>query len=410
MSLASNLATLGALMKTNLETKGVSGLNSNMGLTTLANKILDINNNNESVYLFSDSEIIQSGDTINIYAAASVDGRELLKNQRVYIRYSNVNFNNHSAYSGDVPDIDVPLEAPCTFSWVHTRGVVKVLDDYSQTICTFNPGQVLIDNNISTPALCNLVWDGAGYFKFYVNGVDYTSSAQSAGLSSYHAQGGIMMTFVPVTHLQPMAISNLTSFYGEYPHGISGEKVGYTGNNGIISYSYTGFGCGKIYIRAQTIIEERTLLQETYEVTDCLVIDVGTNDIWNVIGTNANLTNNTTTRTFTGNQWSYTQLKVNGSVDIAKDNYCVEFDIVSTTNTSGNAYTSFNLRDSASHNIYLQSNKQYKIEIKDKIYYWIDGVAQTPLTHNITTTFQLQMVLREADMNIVFKNFKIYPI
>lgn len=50
MSISSNLATLGALMKTNLETKGVNGLNSNMGLTTLANKILDIHVND---YLFN---------------------------------------------------------------------------------------------------------------------------------------------------------------------------------------------------------------------------------------------------------------------------------------------------------------------------------------------------------------------
>lgn len=42
MSLAANLQNLGALMKTNLETKGVENLTRNMGLTTLANKILEI--------------------------------------------------------------------------------------------------------------------------------------------------------------------------------------------------------------------------------------------------------------------------------------------------------------------------------------------------------------------------------
>ena len=41
MSLSENLHNLGALMKTNLETKGINGLTGNEGLTTLANKILD---------------------------------------------------------------------------------------------------------------------------------------------------------------------------------------------------------------------------------------------------------------------------------------------------------------------------------------------------------------------------------
>lgn len=50
MSIANNLYALGALMKTNLEEKGVTGLNSNMGLTTLANKILEINTCIESIY------------------------------------------------------------------------------------------------------------------------------------------------------------------------------------------------------------------------------------------------------------------------------------------------------------------------------------------------------------------------
>ena len=42
MSLGENLYNLGALIKTNLEKKGVTGLTGNEGLTTLANKILDI--------------------------------------------------------------------------------------------------------------------------------------------------------------------------------------------------------------------------------------------------------------------------------------------------------------------------------------------------------------------------------
>lgn len=48
MSLSENLYNLGALMKTNLKKKGVTGLTGNEGLTTLANKILDIECNGSS--------------------------------------------------------------------------------------------------------------------------------------------------------------------------------------------------------------------------------------------------------------------------------------------------------------------------------------------------------------------------
>lgn len=48
MSLSENLHNLGALMKTNLEEKGINGLTGNEGLTTLANKILDIEGSDSS--------------------------------------------------------------------------------------------------------------------------------------------------------------------------------------------------------------------------------------------------------------------------------------------------------------------------------------------------------------------------
>ena len=48
MSLSENLYNLGALIKTNLEKKGINGLTGNEGLTTLANKILDIEGSGSS--------------------------------------------------------------------------------------------------------------------------------------------------------------------------------------------------------------------------------------------------------------------------------------------------------------------------------------------------------------------------
>ena len=62
MSLSENLYNLGALMKTNLEKKGVTGLTGNEGLTTLANKILDIECNSSSKNIVANF----TGDSISL--------------------------------------------------------------------------------------------------------------------------------------------------------------------------------------------------------------------------------------------------------------------------------------------------------------------------------------------------------
>ena len=111
----------------------------------------------------------------------------------------------------------------------------------------------------------------------------------------------------------------------------------------------------------------------------------------------------------TGPQWSYMRLLINNTYDIPRDNYCIEFDVIDTNNTSTNV--SLNLYDGTSHNIYLLPNIHYKIIISDKIYTYANDVALIPLSYDSTkTTFQVQFSLRNNDITLTFRNFIMYTL
>lgn len=144
---------------------------------------------------------------------------------------------------------------------------------------------------------------------------------------------------------------------------------------------------------------------ETYGVYDCIVVDDGiSNTVWS-LNSNAQLTDNNSIRTLTGNQWSYIRLLINGSSNIPSGSYCVEFDTVNVTGQCG-----LNIYQSSSHNTILSSNAHYKIIISDKIYVNVDGVAQNPQIYDTESVFQFQFVLRLADSSLEFKNLMVYPI
>ena len=72
-SLYQNIQALGNRMVSNLTAKGVSAQFSDGGLT-LADKILDINDFNDGVFLASDKKIAQSSNTVHLSAMVVDDG------------------------------------------------------------------------------------------------------------------------------------------------------------------------------------------------------------------------------------------------------------------------------------------------------------------------------------------------
>lgn len=107
--------------------------------------------------------------------------------------------------------------------------------------------------------------------------------------------------------------------------------------------------------------------------------------------------------------WAYIRVTINNSYNVIYDEYCIEFDVVDTNNTSTNA--ALNLYDGTSHNIYLLSNTHYKIIISDKFYPYANDVPQNPISYDTSkTSFQTQFALRNENTTLTFKNFIMYNL
>lgn len=270
MSIANQLHTLGALMKTNLETKGITGLTGNEGLTTLTNKILEIKQG-DGLFLFSDGKTFQKGDICNIYALLTEDG-ERVSNADIDLIISNVDSDDIVEYYHDFSEIPPFLyreflAEPCTFSWRHTQGRVGVTDDiYGNNIIEIPVQTIIQENNISGAPLCNLVWTGTE-LKLYINGVDYTNDAFN-GTYSYSVNQ-ICIGFEQIQGGLVPQIMDVFSILGKFTHAVYIEDMITTGANGLASYSYSGVGAGDITVTASY----RSLLQETYELNDLFFYD-----------------------------------------------------------------------------------------------------------------------------------------
>ena len=124
---------------------------------------------------------------------------------------------------------------------------------------------------------------------------------------------------------------------------------------------------------------------------------------------NATITRLNSGTLLSGPMWAYIRVIINNSYNVIYDEYCIEFDVVDTNNTSTNA--ALNLYDGTSHNIYLLSNTHYKIIISDKFYPYANDVPQNPIYYDISkTSFQTQFALRNENTTLTFKNFIMYNL
>lgn len=172
MSISSNLATLGALLKRNLETKGVPGLNSNMGLTTLANKILDIPNT-QPLILAASKNRIHSTESIQFWAVLSENELALNVPVEFTIQSSGLlfYFEDENDLLTAYYDEDYTIDEPCTFQFrlPSSTGVCRI--ESGNTTVPIDVGGII--NQEGPNSLCKLVWDGSE-LTLYVNGNDAT--------------------------------------------------------------------------------------------------------------------------------------------------------------------------------------------------------------------------------------------
>lgn len=250
MSISSNLATLGALMKTNLETKGVNGLNSNMGLTTLANKILDIPNTQPFILAASKNRI-HSNESIHLVAV--LNETELSKNLPVEftVRSSGLLFYFEdesdllAAYSED----ECTIDEPCTFQFKLHSSIATCRVESGNSIVTIDVGGII--NQEGSDSICKLVWDGSE-LTLYVNLNDRTANYLSS--SSFNKSD---ITFY-CDNCEDVYITERC----ESPVYINSFVNPDT--SGVASISYTGGGVGDLICTAKHGTLTKTVTVEDY--------------------------------------------------------------------------------------------------------------------------------------------------
>ena len=200
----------------------------------------------------------------------------------------------------------------------------------------------------------------------------------------------------------------------------SGTKT--TNNQGQATISYTGTGIGKVNV----IVSYGSLLQETYELKDCIAFDSGIlndahlhNEYWikQYSSLVADVTSNGTSIIGGGNGQGYLFNKPGTSTDYYDwdNNICIEFDVHELV---GNPY--FLIRDASNNNgsYFLQSSdvtagSHVKLTITDEstnnFKIEVDGVMKTPKTVNNTDLLRIGFVV-STTTGLTFKNFVVYPI
>ena len=194
-------------------------------------------------------------------------------------------------------------------------------------------------------------------------------------------------------------------------------------NGDTISHSYTGTGAGKIDVVASTDhpISSGSLQSERYDILDCLYYDKaldGTgnhNDLWYSSG--VTLTRTSTGTTVVGNNTDNSMLllyygNANNCIPSTSD-FCIEFDLISENNCG------MFMGDSSNYYAYTLNIPTGSSFVHHKIVYsasdntltqYQDGVARTPISTSVTGNFGFRLVDYQKDMDIIFKNFEVYPI
>ncbi|MBR1748848.1 MAG: hypothetical protein IJ743_03530 [Bacilli bacterium] len=204
-------------------------------------------------------------------------------------------------------------------------------------------------------------------------------------------------------------------------YGITNEQgiatLDHDANGDPITHSYTGTGAGKVDIVASTDkpvdISDSSLQSETYELMDAMFYDDGTsasNNLWRL--NNATLTRDSEYTTVKSTaQWGNIQLSRNNvQVNLLENNstIVIEMDLLGCSSQKlmslryydgTHHYLNFPALD-GHHKVTITSNSQ-KFEV--------DGVVKQNWSVNIPNIY-LQTSMSESNLELQFKQLKVYPI
>ena len=381
MSLISTYQSRKSLFAEKLITKGVEA-SATDGLTTLINKIDDIQSFTEGLLLYADKKIGQSEDTVNLYALLLEDN-VAVSGEKVKI-YSDIYLRSETCPSTD-----------------------SLYDDYYASSSKSGGAQYdFIGSNNDTHIRYNSTTINIFYGDHWSSDFRYTGE--------FHIKDGVLTykDSQEVSHTVDVSMVDTTKVPSN-PITVHYKWVEVTtDSDGVASYEYdcTGSGLREFYAAYGSIVSE------PYEVWDTIKYDYGTDSthiIWNSTPSDTNLTYDTGyatwKKTVTNNKYLATTFT--GASDV-----CFEFEVYQAT--GGRSSRIIQVSDSDSNSLYyasLQDLGMYdktwntiKLEFKEGKIYVND--VDTTITYNTNPAIFFFSLYGSEFTELRYRNLRIYKI
>ena len=202
-------------------------------------------------------------------------------------------------------------------------------------------------------------------------------------------------------------------------------KLEYDENGNHLDHSITGTGAGELDIVASldNPIGSGSLVSETYAILDCYAYDGMTdtdhNDIWQLTNTNMTRTDEGTTFIANGGGQNTVRLKIGDLTNYipSTSDFVIEFSLKTTSQstcylTLQNTDNKTSMEFPTPYNV-LNDYRLVYIANDKKVYRYMNG-SQTPIAqYNADmggADVGFKFVDWQSDMNLLVKNFKIYPV
>ena len=455
MSLISTYQSRKSLFAEKLITKGVDASASD-GLTTLINKIDDISSIGNGIFLFGDKDIIQSSQSVYFNAFVVKEGKLVNDPIKIYApdsSYVNPMTSNVSDFTklGDSDGFTVTNEGAslslnelASFNQVYLNKVLDFTNTNHEIMFKCKPllqgsdainGQVytingsgydtnfwisstqvgFCGNTFSFPS--SITWGDwldvvLSYTpteqKIYINGILVGTTTYDFS-EDYNANAFYFALFTYYSYVS-FIVKNLSVF--------SYESIVASGSHGACLGEYVGTGSGLKNFYAQS----GSFVSEIFVVTDSQFYDSGTtgtpntewwknNNSLQLTSDNNGLTaSNSTSSTYylAPNEIGTPKSSMSDLVDW--NDFICEFTYRSHTGT-----INLELRDSGGNvgritfnNLTLSDGDVFKIQYTNNTI--TATLNNTPLTVSGTVSGDVMIRLAVLNANIVFKDFKVYPI
>lgn len=410
-TLNGSLVCLGKKMASNLRSMGVNNASASDGLSTLAEKILNIDPSiggidfDTSITCVASSNNVDFGDTVTFSGTLEAD------------------YN-------DTSQADVDLEG------FLSGATVKIYD--GQTLL----GTAVTDSNGAYSFQYTTTYDGTLSIVAYFDGTTYYDACHSNSVSV--VVNPIVQLSVtadkPVLSAYDSETATITATLTQSGSGYEGETLTYqikqgstvidsgsdtTDANGEISFNYAATGIGNVDV----IVTYGILLEEIYELEDCIYFHTMTSadsTHW-TIPSNANASYNSNGMKLSGSGWADSYLEI----PLTKP-YSVEFDITEwssspsylhyfwdSTKTTRHLHmgrsesvTYFDVYPSTSNNLTynIPQNCHIKFEINnDNAKLYVDNDVKLTKSYTMPSTSKLGLG-KSSESTTRWKNIKIKPL